>query len=276
MKKSWCYFGGKITTLDKVKISPYDIGLLRGYGVFDVMAAFNRKPFILEAHYKRLVNSAKKLKLKLPVSQKEYREIIEKLILKNGHKDSTIRTIFTGGISSDAFSIGSPTFFILVEKFLYLPNAIYEKGAKVITHEFERYCPEAKITNYVEAIRHQDVKKKKGALEIVFVKEGKVLEASTSNIFFCNGKKLVTTKEKILLGTTRNLVIELAKKNGFSVEEREFSLEELFEAEEVFLTATNKNIVPIVKVDDKKIGQGKVGEKTQELMKILTEYIKKY
>jgi len=276
MKKNWCYFNGKITTIDKIKISPYDIGLLRGYGVFDVMVAFNQNPFILEAHYKRLQNSAKELKLKVPISQKDYRKIIEKLIQKNGYKDSTIRTILTGGKSPDAFSIGNPTFFILIEKFHHYPEAIYQKGAKVITLEFERYRPKAKITNYVEAIRNQDIKKKQKALEIVFVKEGKVLEASTSNIFLCNNRTLITTKERILLGTTRNLVIELAEKNGFKVEQREIKEAELLKSQEVFLTATNKNIVPIVNVDGKKIGNGKVGEKTQELMNILAQFIKNY
>lgn len=276
-KKNWCYFQGKITTKDKIKISPYDIGLLRGFGVFDVMAAFNQKPFLLEAHFKRLLNSAKELEMKVPVSFAQYKKIIEKLIKKNGYKDSTVRTILTGGSSSDAFSYeGKPTFFILIERFKKYPAKFYQDGVSVVLHEFERNNPKAKITNYVEAIKNQKKKQKNKALEIVFVENGKVLEASTSNIFFVLGGKIVTSKNNILLGTTRNIIVSLAKKNGLAVEEREIKIGEIKKAQEAFLSATNKNIIPVVKIDGKKVGDGKVGEKTKQMMEILNDFIKDY
>jgi len=270
----YCYFNGKITTNDKVKINPYDIGMLRGYGVFDVMAAFGEKPFLVREHYKRLQNSAKELKLKVPFSQKDYEKILIKLIKLNGFKNSTTRTIITGGISADAFSIGKPTVYILVEKFHDYPKENYQKGAKLVSLEHERFCPHAKITNYVEAIRNQELKKKNKALEILFVKNGKVLEASTSNIFIVKNKKIITTKEKILLGITRNLILKLAKKE-FKLEEREISYQEVIKADEVFLTATNKHIVPIVKIDQHKIGNGKPGVITGEVNKLYEEFRKK-
>jgi branched-chain amino acid aminotransferase len=272
--KQACYFNGRITTINKINISPYDIGMLRGYGVFDVMAAFNSKPFLLKEHFKRLQNSARELKLKVPFSQNEYEKILDKLIKLNGFKEATIRTIITGGISADAFSIGKLTAYILVEKFHDYPREIYQKGAKLISLEHERFCPHAKITNYVEAIRNQELKKKNKALEILFVKNGKVLEASTSNIFIVKNGKIITTKEKILLGITRNLVIKLAKKE-FELEERELSYHEVIKADEVFLTATNKHIVPIVKIDQHKIGNGKPGVVTSEVNKLYEEFRKK-
>lgn len=273
--KNHCYFNGRITTIEKIKISPYDIGLLRGYGVFDVMMGLGEKPFLLREHFARLKNSARELKLKLPFTEKEYNEILKKLLRLHKYQRSTIRTILTGGISADAFSIGQPTVYILIEKFQDYSREIYTRGAGLITLEHARHCPQAKITNYMEAIRNQDAKKKKKALEILFIKNGKVLEASTSNVFMVKDGKIITTKEGILLGITRKLVIKLAKKK-FAVEEKEIKFSELNQADEVFLTATNKFIVPIVKIDKRKVGNGQPGEVTKILMQELDEFVRKY
>lgn len=271
-----CYFNGKICDLKDVKIGPYDIGLLRGYGVFDVMRAANGKPFLLEEHWKRLVNSAKELNLKIPANKKEFEDIIKKLLKLNGFKQSTIRTVLTGGESCDTFTpCGKENFFILVEKFQSLPAEVFVSGAWVMTLEFERHLPIAKITNYVEAIRNHRRKMKNKCLEIIYVKNGQALEASSSNFFIFKKGILITPKNKILFGTTRNLVIKLAKEK-FKVEERNVSEKELRGADEVFLTATNKDVVPVVKIDGKKAGNGKVGKNTKIIMELFREYYKKY
>ena len=274
--KKHCYWNGKFTTSDKIKIDPYDIGVLRGYGVFDVACALGEKTFLLKEHYDRLKNSARELNMKLPWSEKEWEAILKKLLRKNGFARSTIRTILTGGVSADAFSFcGNPTCYILIEKFQHLPKEIYEKGASLIIHEFERSIPRAKVVNYVEAVRNQDRKKKAKALEILFVKDGKVLEASTSNVFMVKDGKIITPKDNILLGTTRNLIVKLAQKK-YRVEERKVSFSEFRKADEVFLTATNKFVVPIVKVDDWKVGNGKIGPITQDIAETFAEFEKRY
>ncbi len=274
-KKNHCYWNGKITTVDKIKIDPYDIGILRGYGVFDVMCANGEKPFLSKEHFERFRNSAKELELKVPFSFSEYEGILKNLLKLHGHKKSTIRTVLTGGVSENGFSVGKQTCYILIERFYNLPEEIYTKGAKLITHEFSRNLPKCKITNYVEAIKLQDKKNKQKALEILFVKNGLVLEASTSNIFMVKDGKIITPKDGILHGITRNLVLKLAKKK-YPVEEREVSIDELKKADEIFLTATNKFVVPIVKVDSWKVGNGKIGKITQEMLEEFAEFEKKY
>lgn len=276
-KKRYCYFNGKITALDKIKISPYDLGILRGYGVFDAMCTKNGKPFLLNDHWKRLQNSARELNLKIPVSRKEFQEIVTKLLKLNGFKKSYVRTILTGGISKDAFTpCGKETFFILMERFCPLPSSVFSKGANIITLEYQRDFPRAKTTAYIIALKKQKLKEKKKSLEIVYLKRGRVLEASTSNIFIVKNKVLVTPKDDILLGTTRNLIVKLARQDKLKILERKITLKELFSADEVFLTATNKDIVPVVKVDGKKIGDGKVGKITKELMKIFQKFAENY
>ncbi len=276
--KTRCYWNGRITTLDKIKIDPYDLGLLRGYGVFDVMCTQNGKAFLINEHWRRLQNSAKTLNLKIPVSGKKYAETVKKLLALNKFPKANIRTVLTGGISSNAFRYepGRETFFILIEKFRSLPEKIYSEGAGAVTLEYQRDLPEAKITNYVEAIEHQKMKDKKGALEIIFVKNGKALEASTSNIFIVKNRKVVTPRRGILIGMTRNLTLWLAKKNGFKTEERDISEKEFRGADELFLTATNKDIVPIVKVNGKKAGMGRPGPVTKALMKAFQKFAEQF
>lgn len=273
--KRYCYFNGKIKELKDVKISPYDIGVLRGYGVFDVMRTTNGKPFLIDKHWKRFENSAKELCLEIPINREQYEKTLSKLLKLNKFSESIIRTILTGGVSADAFSIGKLTFYILIEKYHAYPKSLYKKGAKVITLEFQRSNPKAKVTNYVEAIRNQNRKLKGGALEILYVKNGQVLEFSTSNILLFINNILVTPKDNVLFGTTRNLVLELAKKK-YKVEERAVREDELKKAQEILLTAGNKQIVPIVQIDNWKVGNGQVGENTKVLMQMLEDYMKNY
>ena len=274
--KSYAYFNGKIKSIDKVKISPLDLGFIRGYGIFDVMRTQNGKPLLLNEHWRRFQNAAKELNLKIPINKNKCYELIRKLLKLNNFPESIIRIVLTGGISEDLFSLsGQETFLILAERFELLDKRIYEKGASAVTLNFCRELPEIKTTNYLEAIRHQNFKDLHEAFEIIYVKNSEVLEASTSNIFIFKKNFLITPKDKILLGTTRNLIIKLAK-NLFQIEEKKISEKELINASEVFLTATNKNIVPIIKIDGKNISSGKVGKNTKILMAKLLEFLKKY
>ena len=274
--KFYSYFNGQIKTLDKIRISPYDLGFIRGYGVFDVMRTQNGKSLLLNEHWQRFQNAAKTLNLKIPLGKNEYQGFVKKLLKLNNFSETLIRTILTGGISKDAFSSsGRETFLILAERFKSLNKEIYEKGISAVTLNFCRELPEIKTTNYLEAIRCQNLKNRRKAFEIIYVKNGEALEASTSNIFIFKKNVLITPKDKILFGITRNLIIKLAK-NLFRIEERKISEKELFNASEVFLTATNKNIVPVVKIDDKKINNGKVGKNAKILMNKLSEFLKRY
>ncbi len=269
-----CYFNGKICELNQVKIDPYDIGMLRGYGVFDVMCTANGKPFLFKEHLARIKKFVKEMKLDFPFTDEGFEKTVNKLLKLNGHKKSTIRTILTGGVSANAFSPGKTTCYILIEKFEPLPKKYYENGVGVVTLDFARHMPHVKITNYVEAIRNQHLKKN-GSLEITYIKDGKVLENSTSNILMFKGDTLITAKDGILRGTTRNLVLRLAK-NKFKIEERKVSEKELREADEVFLTGANKDVVPVVKIDGKKVGDGKVGKNTKIMMELFRDFYKNY
>lgn len=278
MTSSFCYFNGEIVPADKAFICPDDLGILRGYGVFDVMKTVNGKIFLFDEHFKRLSDSADYLGVKLPVKKTEIEEAIKKLILKNKIKQASIRIVLTGGRSSDAmhFDSTTPTFYILVSEFKPLKLELFKDGIKLVAVNRCRDMAEIKTTNYIAAVKNiNERQKKEKFFEILYVSNGTVLEASTSNFFAFIGDKLITPKDNILKGITRNLVIKLAKKE-FEVEERPLKIEELATATEAFIAATNKDIVPVVQIDGKKIGDGKPGKNTKWLMELFEEFVRNY
>lgn len=264
--------------LKSAGISPYDLGLLRGYGVFDVMKTVNGKPFLINDHWARFKKSAKILNLKIPASDKKYFQIVNHLLKLNKIRDlAIIRTVITGGVSSDGITPeGKETFYVVTDILKPLPREKYAKGIKVITLEYQRDFPEAKVNNYVMAIKNIKTKKTKGAYEILYISERKVKEGALSNFFIVKREKLITPKENILIGVTRNLIIKFARRIGREIIERDIKLSELYSADEIFLTNTTKGIVPVVKVNNKKIGSGKPGKITKILMEEFANYVKNY
>ncbi len=273
--KPYGYINGKIVTGDKMFVSTYDIGILRGYGIYEGITTHNNKAFYLKAHLKRFRSAAKRLNIKIPHSDEQITNIIKSLIKKNGFERTNLRMILTGGetIQGIEFEKNKPTFYILAEEWKPIPPEFYTHGAKIITEEYQRFMPEIKTTNYINAVRLQKKRKTSKSIEILLVSGGQALECSTSNIFMFKENKLITTDKNILPGITRKAVMDVARKN-FKIEERKISLDELLKADEVFITSSYKDIVPIVKIDKNTIGKGRVGENTKKLMSLFSELIK--
>ncbi len=265
--KEFCYLNGKIVRTDEAKISITDIGVLRGYAIFDSIAGAGKKIIFFDEHFKRFQNSAKIMKLKIPLSKEKIEKIINTLLIKNGYGFSKIRLVLTGGelIGGLEYDFQSPTFFILVQKLDALKKSFYKDGGKLILHEYQREIPRAKSNNYLVPVSIDSKRKTAKAIEILFTSHGKVLECSTSNFFIIKNGKLITSKNDILLGITRSKVIGLGKK-FMKVEERDIKISELKTADEAFITSSYKKVLPIVKIGNMKIGGGKVGPKTKILM----------
>ena len=276
MVKPYCYYNGTIQPTVKVGLPLNDLGILRGYGVFDFLRTYNGKPFHLKDHFARFKNSARLFDLKVPITEKECAAIIWSLMKKNKMEEASVRLVLTGGSSENGILLSKiPSFFILMEDLYEFPTTVFQKGGKLITYEHDRLIPESKNLNYISAVKLQAKKKQAGALEILYVSNDYISEASTSNIFMVKNGVLVTTKEGILAGITRKIVLALAKKN-MPVEERPIRLTELLKADECFITATNKKITPIVKIDTAIIGNGRPGEYTKKLLSEFDTLIAKY
>ncbi|XLQ20352.1 MAG: aminotransferase class IV [Candidatus Moraniibacteriota bacterium] len=278
--KKYCYINGRIIEEKNACISPHDLGVLRGYGVFDFMCtATENKPFLLTDHWNRLGRSAKSLGLLLPISKTEYEKIINKLLTKNGYKNSAIRTVLTAGVSNNGITLPQkPTFYILIHNITkMLPEKkLYENGAKIITHDFARDNYASKTTNYIEAIKNQKEKNRRGAIEILYIDKSNVLECTTSNIFIIKNNKLMTPSEGILPGITRKLILKLAEKNKINVIKEKITKKQLLNADEIFLTGSAKHILPITKIDSQKIGNGNVGKLTKEISTLYSDYFNNY
>jgi len=272
----YCFLNGKIMPLHEAKVGINDIGILRGYGISDVMKAYGPKVFLIERHLDRFFNSAEALKIKVPYPRKKIAEIIGTLLRKNRFPLSTIRMILTGGEMQGGitFDPKKATFFITVEPFADYPAEYYSQGVKLISREYQRFMPHIKSTRYLPAVLWHDDKVREGAAEVLYVAGDNVLECSTSNFFIVKDGVVITAKDSVLNGITRQVTIELAR-DEYPIEERPYTQHDLFAADEAFLTATNKRIVPVVKVDGSLIGDGKPGEITKKLMELFGGYVAK-
>ncbi len=256
-------------------ISARDIGFLRGYGVFDFLITYQGgKPFHLMNHIDRLRNSASSLGIEIPYSQQEIADWANTALKMNEDgNEKAIRMVVTGGIGPDSItpSESHPTILIMIEPLVPFPTVCYEEGAGIMIAEFTRYLPEAKSLNYIEGVKRMQEARRQNYIEVVYHNSKQVFEGATSNIFACIDGCLYTPKTNILKGITRKIVLA-SLKLPFAVEEKDFSLAELMKASEVFLSASNKEIMPITRINKTPVGDGKVGRFTKETMIRFREY----
>lgn len=273
--EKYCYLNGRIIPEKGAAISIHDIGLLRGYALFESLRVYSGIPFLLKEHFERLKKSSKILEIKLPVSFDELSKIAIKLLKKNRLSETALKIVLTGGESTGGFhyDYDTPTLIIFFEK-LHDWEEIYKKGVKLATSEYLRPFAEVKSTNYLEAINRSQSMVKEQAFEILYLNDGKILESQTGNFFIFIGDKLVTPKKNVLFGVTRDFILKIAK-DKFIIEERDIDIEELKDATECFITGSCKEIVPVIKIDDKKIGNGKVGKNTKLIMELYRDSIRR-
>jgi branched-chain amino acid aminotransferase len=272
------YLNGKFLTADKAKVSIFDLGILRGYGIFDYFVTYDGQPFLLDKHINRFFNSGKIIGLTIPYTKNQIKKIILKTLLKNknGHEKS-VRIVMTGGVSVDAITPSpEPTFAVLVDDRHFIDKKIYQNGAKVITIDAFRETPQAKSINYTIAVKATLDAKNAGAIEAIYVSKSanKIYEGTTSNLFIVKKGIVSTVINETLPGITRELVFEICKINNFVLKTRDIKISELYDADEVFICASNKEVLPVVRVDHKKIGDGKPGKITKEIMRLYREYVK--
>ena len=267
MASQHLFLNGRIIPAEHAAISPLDIGLLRGYAVFDLLRTVGGRPFLLAEHLKRFRISAELLGLSVPYSDDEIAEAIDALLSVNGHQEATVRLVLTGGPSPDGmhFNAETPTFFILTHDLCPPPESIYETGGKLLTKCHRREVPEAKTTGYLTMLRHRDETAAKGALDLLYHDGEYISEAASASFYVVRDGVVKAPHSDVLWGTIGALVLELAAERH-EVVLGGVTLEEAFGADEAFLTSTTRGVVPIVQLDDRVIGDGTVGPVTRELM----------
>lgn len=270
-----CYLNGKYLPFKKAGINPLDLGFIRGYALLEVLRTYHGKIFAFNDHYERLKNGADFLKLKIPVSKNKLQEIISLLIRRNKIREAKIKIVLSGGFPEEELAIPSKqTLFVYTEPLKTYPPELYKKGVKIISLNHKRANPQIKVANYVEAIRFHHLLKAKKASELLYVYDNNIYECSSSNIFIFKKNVLITPNHAVLPGVTRKYTLSLASKY-FKTIIRSITYQELIKADEVFITSTTREIMPVIKIDHYKIGNGKVGAKTKFLMEKWQEFIQK-
>jgi branched-chain amino acid aminotransferase len=270
------YSSGQWIHPNEATISMNDVAVLRGYSVFESLRTYDRRPFHMEEHLNRLYRSAEIIELDVPYSRNDIAVVVQEVIKRNSYKHATIRILVTGGESEDGIlPTGKPVLAVLITPLGERDMERFARGYKVITTHLQRTSPEAKTTSYVAAVRALKEAERRNAADALFVNEqGHVLEGTRSNFFVFRGNTLVTPRNGILMGVTRNVVLELAR-SRFPVEERPILLDELPLVDEAFITSSSREITPVVQIDDLVIGSGKPGPRTYELEQRFIEMVER-
>lgn len=252
MKKPLCYTRGHFLPIQDATISVNDLGVQRGYGIFDFLRVSGNIPLFIEDHLDRFFHSANVMGLKFPQSRQEIKDIVHQLINENDLPDSGVKILLTGGESPDGYQILEPMLTIIQQLIKSPPDKINIQGIYLLTHPFQRQLPEVKTTDYLMAIWLQPLLKAKGGDDILYYNDGLVLECPRSNFFMVTNEGiLVTPIRNLLKGITRKKVLQLAIEMGIRVEERDISLTELMESKEAFITSSTKRLVPVRQIDEK-------------------------
>ncbi len=271
------YVDGELLPRSKAKVSVFDHGLLYGDGVFEGIRAYNGVVFKLREHIDRLYESANYIRLEIPIERGEMMEAVLETLRKNNLKDAYIRLLVTRGVGDLGLNptiCKRPSIVVITEpaspSLDPRTNAI---GKTTIISSIRRdpvdaTSHEVKSLNYLNSIlaRWEAIEARVDEA-IMLDTRGFVSEATAENVFIVRKGQIVTpsTDSAILHGVTRQRVIEIATDLGYQVSEREITPFELINAEEVFLTGTLAEIVPVIRVNGRVIGSGKVGRVTARI-----------
>lgn len=267
------YLDGAFINANNATIPVTDLAVVRGYGVFDFFRTYNGKPIQIERNINRLRNSASLIELAVPWSNDELIDIVIACIERNNFDEASVRIIVTGGDSPNFITpADKPRLIVYVEPLSPLPDEWYTDGVKVITLEEERFLPGSKSLAYISAIIAQKRAAEANAIEALYIdRNSHVREGTTTNIFAFYGNEVVTPQVNILPGVTRSRVIEILESN-YTLTERAITYDELLHADELVLTAANKQVVPVIQLDDHHYGQ-KPGQHAQKLMSDFHHYV---
>ncbi|NLP45524.1 MAG: branched-chain-amino-acid transaminase [Epulopiscium sp.] len=277
------YLNGEFVKKSEAKVSVFDHGVLYGDGVFEGIRAYNGRVFRLEEHINRIFAAAKAIFLEIPLSKEELTEVVLETCRQNQLRDAYIRLVVTRGAGDLGLSPTNcvkPTVFCIASTISLYPEEMYEKGMPIITASQRRnkatiVDPQVKSLNYLNNILAKIEANRAGAAEALMLDhDGMVTECTGDNIFIIKDGVIYTPPIHvgILDGITRLSVIELAKEAGYEVYEKEFTLFNVYNADECFLTGTAAEVIAVTNVDGRVIGNGSCGPITKKLLKLFHDY----
>lgn len=271
------YLDGKFVPEEEAKVSVFDHGYLYGDWVFEGIRSYNGRVFMLREHLERLYESAKSIMLEVPLDREEMEEATLETLRRNNISDGYIRHVVSRGVGDlglDPRKCKKATLVIIASRIVLFPPELYEQGLAVVTVATRRNIPDAmapqiKSLNYLNNIMVKMEANRAGVLEAIMLNnQGYVAEGSGDNIFIVRRGRLLTppTYMGALEGITRSVVMKLAAARNLTVREEPFTRHDLYTATECFLTGTAAEVIPVVKVDERVIGDGHPGPISRQLI----------
>ncbi len=269
---------GRLSDAAHASVSVFDHGFLFGYGVYETLRTYSRVPFLFDRHMKRLRSSASMIHVPVPVDDREMlRRIEQTMDAVPDLAEAYIRILLTRGegeFSYDAKAAASPTLVIIVKPFPEPAPAKFEKGIRIATVSIMRNHPDSvnpliKSDNLLNnALAMQEALSKGGEEAVMKNHLGEIAECSQSNLFIVRGGRAITPPltAGLLAGVTRAFIFEVGREAGIPVVEETIRPEDLFGADEVFITGTTREVTPVVQIDDRRIGDGTPGPITKKLL----------
>ncbi|RJQ14194.1 MAG: branched-chain-amino-acid transaminase [Nitrospiraceae bacterium] len=263
------YLNDKLVPEIKALISVFDHGFLYGDGIYETMRAYKGVVFKIDEHIGRLFRSASMIGLEIPKGPEEIREAVYETMRANNQKEAVIRITVSRGagpVGLDPELCPKPTFVIFSGEFREYPKQYYRKGVKIAIVNTRRNFrgaldPQIKSLNFLNNILAKIEAKKRGAYEAVMLNyRGLIAEGTITNIFFVRDHVLCTPaiSTGILDGITRRTILDIARESGIEISEGRFRKEEIYRAEEAFISNTTMEVMPVAAIDDVKIGPGKI------------------
>jgi len=292
LSEQWIFLNGEFVTKEDAKISVYDHGFLYGDGVFEGIRVYSGNVFRLKEHMDRLYNSAKSILLTIPYTKEELTEYVVETIRKNQYQDAYIRLVVSRGVGDlglDPYKCQKPQVIIIAEPLALFPKHLYETGIEVVTVATRRnrsdvLSPKVKSLNYLNNILVKIEAHLANVDEALILNDqGYIAEGSGDNVFIIKDGAIYTPPGYVgaLEGITRQAIIEIAQGLGYVVKEEPFTRHDVYVADEVFLTGTAAEVIAVVKVDGRVIGEGVPGPHTKRLLeefrrRVVSEGVKVY
>jgi branched-chain amino acid aminotransferase len=280
------FIDGKYYDKENAKISVYDHGLLYGDGVFEGMRSYGGRVFRLKEHIDRLWDSAQAIWLKIPMTKADMTKAVNDTLTLNEIKDGYVRLIVTRGIGTlglDPNKCATPSIIIITDHIALYPEELYEKGLEIVTVSVPRMpaaalSPRIKSLNYLNNILAKIEGMQAGCIEAMMLNhKGEIAECTGDNIFLVRNGRISTppVDAGILEGITRDAVIGLAKESGIEVFEVALTKYDAYVADEIFLTGSAAELIPVVKLDGRTIGDGRPGPMTHKLTSLFKDLTRK-
>ncbi len=278
MNESIVYLNGEFLPLEEAKIPVLDRGFIFGDGVYEVIPCYGGRLFRLEEHLRRLQHSLDGIRLRNPLTPAEWKEMLQRLAEANPEEDQSLYLQVTRGVAGRDHRFpekSTPTVFAMSKPLPPAPPELLERGVAAITLPDIRWqCCHIKAISLLPNVLLRQQALEAGADEAILVRDGEATEGAASNLFIVEAGVLITPPKdhRLLPGITRDLVVELARNAGIPCRERTVTESELRAAQEIWITSSTREILPVTRLDDTVVGKGRPGEMWQRMYQLYQQY----